>query len=180
MSDELIQVVNAVGGGELGVEVQLDELLADSSFEYEFETGDSIAYISLSEDSPTVTLFRSGKYSIAGADSVSELYNADEEFRREVSDIIGRCIKNESNFEIRYLVGIGELDSEFNLTDLMEKLPTEKVEYEPEQFPGLFYRPSEDTTVIIFATGKISVNGPRSEEGLRQEFARIDDEISNQ
>ncbi|WP_175454334.1 TBP family protein [Halopelagius longus] len=175
----MVQVVNAVGGGELGVELQLDKLLADSSFEYSYESGDSMAYVTISGDLPTVTLFQSGKYSIAGGNSVSQLFEVDGMFRDKVSEITDFSLESTPEFEIRYLVGIGELGNEVDLSIIFKELPSDKVEYEPEQFPGLFYRPSKETTITVFSTGKVSVNGPRSEEALQKEFTRLKDKLDN-
>jgi transcription initiation factor TFIID TATA-box-binding protein len=57
----------------------------------------------------------------------------------------------------------------------------ENVEYEPEQFPGVIYRPPEIGTVnLIFASGKTIISGTihdeeakESVENLRQQLASI-------
>lgn len=169
--------MNAVGGGRLKKEIQLGELEKELPEKISTRSTHTALYLTKSEDSPTITLFSSGKYSIAGAQSVNQLLRFNEEFLETIANTTGWSIVPESEFEIRYLVGIGKLEDTVCLLDILDELPADKVEYEPEQFPGLFYRPSETTTIIIFSTGKVSVNGPCSEESLRQEFSRLQEKI---
>jgi transcription initiation factor TFIID TATA-box-binding protein len=95
-----------------------------------------------------------------------------------LSEITEWNIIPESEFEVRYLVGIGDINTEINLSDLSDSLPVRQVEYEPEQFPGLFYHPSEDTTITVFSTGKVSITGPKSRERLVEEFEELKNNIS--
>jgi transcription initiation factor TFIID TATA-box-binding protein len=60
-------------------------------------------------------------------------------------------------------------------------LGLENIEYEPEQFPGLIYRPSEiDTVNLIFSSGKTIISGTvqdevaeRSAEYLRKQLSTL-------
>lgn len=47
----------------------------------------------------------------------------------------------------------------------------EKTEYEPEQFPGLIYRPSNvPCVVLLFATGRVVNTGSSDKEGAEAAF----------
>jgi transcription initiation factor TFIID TATA-box-binding protein len=54
-------------------------------------------------------------------------------------------------------------------------------EYEPEQFPGLFYRPDEqDWFSILFATGSIVIDGVPDMESLEIAYNNVDSSLSMQ
>jgi transcription initiation factor TFIID TATA-box-binding protein len=70
---EDVEIVNVVGSGALGVEIDLDALSADiPTTEYNPDNYHGM-YIRLAEDAPLVTVYRSGKYIITGANSTEEL-----------------------------------------------------------------------------------------------------------
>lgn len=50
----------------------------------------------------------------------------------------------------------------------------DKVQYEPEVFPGLVYRmKNPKVTFLIFVSGKIVVTGAKSEKVIRESFDKI-------
>lgn len=92
---------------------------------------------------------------MTGAKSYEELYASNEAIMTSLTDIgvIDRSV--DSGFEVRNLVFVGDFNRSVNLSTLAVALGFEVVEYEPEQFPGLVYRPPEYAgTALIFATGK--------------------------
>ncbi|MFC6793522.1 hypothetical protein ACFQFH_03235 [Halobaculum halobium] len=57
----------------------------------------------------------------------------------------------------------------------------DETEYEPEQFPGLFYRPDEqDWFSILFATGSIIIDGVPDIGLLEEAYRNIDNTLSEQ
>jgi hypothetical protein len=64
---------------------------------------------------------------------------------------------------------LANIDREVNLEALIISIELERAEYEPEQFPGLVFRPGVvDATLLVFFTGKIIIDGTSdSEEALR-------------
>jgi len=82
--------------------------------------------------------------------------------------------------EIKNVVAVGNLEQEINLEALMIGLGLEQAEYEPEQFPGLVYRPSESRCVmLVFASGKVVVTGGKTRKEDQEAFdhlkAKVDD-----
>ncbi len=73
---------------------------------------------------------------------------------------------------MRYLVGIGDLEHRLDLSHVF-KILEPNAEYEPEQFPALYYSPDESITYIIFSTGKVSINGPKTKKELEGRFDQI-------
>jgi len=66
VSDEDLEIVNVVGSGALGIEIDLDTFAEDIP-EAEYNPANYHGtYPRISEDAPLVTLYRSGKYIITG------------------------------------------------------------------------------------------------------------------
>jgi transcription initiation factor TFIID TATA-box-binding protein len=100
----MTHLVNAVGGGDLNQEVDLNELYIDIKGEevrYAPEHWPGLS-VKFTDDSPTVMIFRTGKYNIAGASSISELKSANKKIITQLQKLnIGG---NVSDFEVRNLV----------------------------------------------------------------------------
>jgi transcription initiation factor TFIID TATA-box-binding protein len=66
-------------------------------------------------------------------------------------------------FSVQNYVCTEDLGQTLDLNALSIGLGLERTEYEPEQFPGLIYRPDgQDGVVLLFATGRIVITGCRS------------------
>ena len=157
------ELVNAVGGGHLEQELDLQflyEALEGEEVRYDPEYWPGL-YLRFTADSPAILIFRTGKYNIAGADSVQELLAGNEEFLTHIRELGIR--DQESSFEVRNLVFLDRYSRELELDQLVLALGLENAEYEPEQFPGVVFRPSDVTgTFMIFRTGKIILTGANS------------------
>lgn len=177
---ESISIVNVVGGGSVGRELDLRHVYRDfphTNIEYEPK---KFAAFVMRYDSPkgTIMLYNSGNYSLAGAQSPTEAHRVSERFICQLEQLFGEELK-QTEFEIRYLVGTGDLGIELNLNKLAIGLGMDQTEYEPEQFPGLFYRPiKEDWFCILFTSGKCVISGVRSREGLVQTADEVDNTIN--
>lgn len=173
------KLVNVVGGSDLNQELDLAELYNDlvgNEIRYEPEVWAGL-YVRFEEDQPAILVFSSGKYNIAGADSVEELKEIDRVFRSRLTDL---GIEFEGSvFDIRNQVYLCQYKSEFDLNTLAIGLGMENTEYEPEQFPGIFYDiPNEKGTFLIFRTGKVVLTGVRTwreaERALSTLFKKFD------
>ena len=82
-------------------------------------------------------------------------------------------------FSIQNYVCTGGIGRTQNLNALAVGLGLENTEYEPEQFPGLIYRPaSRDCVVLIFATGKVVLTGARDLEIAEATFEELRQQLS--
>ena len=62
---------------------------------------------------------------------------------------------------------LAALPRKLNLNNLTFHLPFDKVEYEPEQFPGLIYRLDYPRVVcLIFGSGKMVITGARAKDEI--------------
>lgn len=168
------KMTNAVGGGDLSRELDLralnDELDGEVvRYDPEYWPG---LYIRFSTDSPAVMVFRTGKYNIAGADSVEDLLKSNREFLSNLQDC--GIEVGDPSFEIRNLVFLDRYDRELNLDQIAIKLGLENAEYEPEQFPGLLFRPANiKGTFLIFRNGKVILTGAKNTDSATEAFGDL-------
>jgi len=94
----------------------------------------------------------------------------DEEVKEEDSRIRG----------IREGEPLAALPRKLNLNNLTFHLPFDKVEYEPEQFPGLIYRLDYPKVVcLIFGSGKMVITGARTKSDFFEAVQFIQDELAD-
>jgi transcription initiation factor TFIID TATA-box-binding protein len=172
------ELVNAVGGGDLNEQIDLHALYNEFEGEivrYDPEQWPGL-YIQFTTTSVPILLFRTGKYNIAGADSIGELKSTNENMLSYLQNIdIG---KNASEFEVRNLVFLDTYQRELELDQLAIGLGLERAEYEPEQFPGIVYDRSDITgTFLIFSTGKVILTGVKDPENSISGLNRLFDEL---
>lgn len=175
----MVELVNAVGGGKLGVDLNLVSIAKRDDIvdiQYEPESNSNLCFrFRREEDAPTVILYRTGSFSIAGAKRIQDLQST----YQELIDYIEKLglEPEQEPFEIRYLVYEFDIGREIDLTELYNHFDSDLVEYEPEQFPQLKYDTDQhDGVFMISRTGSIIYTGDSSRENA--EFAI--DEISKQ
>ncbi len=72
---------------------------------------------------------------------------------------------------------LAALPRKLNLNNLTFHLPFDKVEYEPEQFPGLIYRLDYPRVVcLIFGSGKMVITGARAKDEILEALIREEEE----
>jgi transcription initiation factor TFIID TATA-box-binding protein len=162
-----IDIANMVGSGDLEMEIDLAAVAEDiptpaeriESVEHSRRRGNRLN-IRFTDWDTLGILAPTGVTTITGAKSYEELYQSNDDMISSLVDIglIERPV--EDGFGVRNLVFVGDLERDINLDALAIGIGLEHVEYEPEQFPGLVYRPQTiDCTVLVFATGKAIVTG---------------------
>lgn len=179
-SDDL-KVVNIVGSGDLGVEIDLTTLVEDLaavSFSYTPEQFPGIR-IKFEEDFPTCNLFSSGKYTILGAKSQNKLYAAQSRLVDELAELNilanGFC---DEDFDVRNIVCTYDIGKEIDLRTVSVNLGLENVEYEPEQSPFIVYKPvGEGATITIPANGRIMITGILDKNTALTGVRRLLDEL---
>ncbi len=73
----------------------------------------------------------------------------------------------EPKITIQNIVASSDLENRINLTTTAITLGLDRVEYEPEQFPGLVYRMVEPKVVILlFSSGKLVCTGGKNPEDV--------------
>lgn len=115
----------------------------------------------LKEPKTTLLLFTSGKMVCTGAKNIETAKKAVHVVLAEVGKL-GINVKNEPEVKIQNIVATTDLESELNLASIALTFGLERVEYEPEQFPGLVYRVGEPKVVfLLFRSGKVVCVGAK-------------------
>jgi transcription initiation factor TFIID TATA-box-binding protein len=177
----MTELVNVVGGGDLKIGIKLEQVYRDMSapvLRYDPESFAGL-YIKFEEESPTIMLFSSGKYNIAGADSTKSLRNAHKQLLSSLTDLGIEIDENEIEIEIRNRVYVDDCGYELDLEMLLPDLGFENTEYNPESFPGIMYRPEEGGLLVIFRSGKMMITGLKDPEKVTQILERTKNRINN-
>jgi len=176
MSD--VEVVNIVASVPLGTEVDLDKIsLENAEADYDKERFPGLIF-RLKDPKTAVLLFRSGKLVCTGGKSINDVQKAIDIVIKRIEKS-GIPVEGEPEITIQNIVATGDLGTKVNLTTITLSLGYERVEYEPEQFPGLVYRMDEPKAVLLlFGSGKIVCTGAKkvddanlAVDNLRNELA---------
>lgn len=185
-----MEIVSTMGTGSLGRELDLETLVRsiDNHLENPIDanfTSNGMVTLRLNEGGPAYTIYRTGSFQIRGSKTEKEQAEAEERFQNVISEI-GVEVP-EYVFHHVTSVFMEDLDREVNLETLTIALGMENSEYEPEQFPGLIYRPEEfELTLLVFTSGKIIIGGTtdrdKASSAVRQlegKLAALDTDQSN-
>lgn len=167
----MVEVVNVVASGSLGVELDLEAIADDLDIvDYDPDKYPG-AYFRFGDSAPLITLYRTGKYIITGASSEEEAYTTREEFLNTLSGHKILPTAEDDWFRLQNYVCMSEVGENLNLSALAIGLGLEVTEYEPEQFPGLVYRPAEhDCVLLVFGSGKVIITGATSIQAAEAAF----------
>ena len=175
MSD--IEIVNIAGLGDLQREVNIEVLAADmplpvSNYDPKFNA----SFFRFEEDGELVILYTSGKYILRGGDEFETMYAVNERFLGLLEEMGVEV--DAAGLEIKNVVAVGNLGHDLDLNALTIDLGFEDVEYEPEQFPGLVYRPDGTNCVLlVFGSGKVVITGGRTQKEDEKAFAALEEHI---
>lgn len=159
LSSRGFTIENIVGTLDLNNEFDLlrvSEFLPNT--EYEPETHPFLVYRPDNVQG-TILLPTNGKSSLVGCKSKKEIKELGRHLTQILSEIAVNEIPSNSRIEIQNIVLQGNLEHELALPPIVVLLGMENAEYEPEQFPGVIYKPGDGTTALIFSSGKFMVNG---------------------
>ncbi len=156
-----IRIENVVASTSLGDELDLQSIgLALDGAEYNPEEFPGLIY-RLKQPKTAILLFRSGKVVCTGGKS----WNQVNEAVHTVSELIrkaGQKILAHPKIQVQNIVATSDLGSEVNLNSIAVTLGLDRVEYEPEQFPGLVCRLTKPRVVVLlFGSGKLVCTGAR-------------------
>jgi transcription initiation factor TFIID TATA-box-binding protein len=177
----MISIANAVGSGDLGVELDVAEVESDLDLPYtEYNPSNYHGlYLRLVEGGPLITVYRSGKYIISGCSTFDQLYETNDAFLTSLSELDIVDAETETGFKVQNVVCTAQLDDSVDLNTLSIALGLESVEYEPEQFPGLIYRPTDYPAVLlVFANGKIVVTGASDVDTAEDAFKHLQEQVA--
>ncbi len=172
-----IKIENVVASTSLGGELDLQAIaLALGGAEYEPEQFPGLIY-RLKEPKTATLLFRSGKVVCTGAKSLEDVRTAIQTVAGQIESA-GIEIDKDPDIEVQNIVASSDLGQEINLNAIAISLGLERVEYEPEQFPGLVYRLDDPKVVVLlFGSGKLVCTGARKPADVERAVERITEEL---
>ena len=173
----VIKIENVVASTSLGTELDLKAIvLALDGAEYDPEQFPGLIY-RLKEPKTATLLFRSGKAVCTGGKSLEQVEAAISKVVKKI-EAAGIVIKTTPQIEVQNIVASSDLGAKINLNSIAISSGLEKVEYEPEQFPGLVYRlDSPKVVVLLFGSGKLVCTGARKPEDVEIAVDKITQEL---
>lgn len=176
------EIVNVVAAGsfhrELDVRAIAEDIETAEIRSPDADYSHSVAYLRKDEDSPLVTIFTSGSFHITSAETTEDIEQAADWAISSLGEL-GLELDSVS-YEVKNVVAMANLKRELNLPALAMGLGLEQVEYEPEQFPGLIYRPSDyDAVTLLFASGKIIITGVTTPQSADRMGTYVEEQIQD-
>ena len=173
-----IRIENVVATTSLGKELDIKSISrALEGAQYEPDRFPGIVY-RIKEPKTAMLLFRSGKVVCTGAKSIEMVRTAIDQLVKQI-EAAGVPVTKKPEIIVQNIVASADLQLSLNLNTIAISLGLERVEYEPEQFPGLVYRISEPKVVaLLFGSGKIVLTGAKKTEDIDAAAQKIYDELN--
>jgi len=171
------RIENVVASTTLGSQLDLPSIAFSlDSAEYEPARFPGLIY-RLAKPRTAVLLFHSGKAVCTGGKSWREV----DETIRIVSALIrrtGQKVVAHPKLVVQNIVATADLGCEINLNLVAVTLGLDRVEYEPEQFPGLICRIDDPRVVVLlFGSGKLVCTGARRPSDVLRAVQKISREL---
>jgi transcription initiation factor TFIID TATA-box-binding protein len=168
-----IEIVNVVVSASIGTELDLQKISAAlEELEYDPERFPGAIY-RVKEPKTALLFFRSGKIVCTGAKSLKDVELVMSKMVKRLNSI-GVKITKQPEITVQNIVATTDLGAELKLNAIAISLGLEKVEYEPEQFPGLVYRVEDPKVVaLLFGSGKVVCTGAKKVEDIERAVENI-------
>jgi transcription initiation factor TFIID TATA-box-binding protein len=162
-----ISIENIVASTVLAEKLDLTQVaLALDGAEYEPEQFPGLVY-RLKEERTAILLFRSGKANCTGAKTIESVQRTIKKVSKKLEKAGLSGIIKDPKITVQNIVAVYDLKNDLNLNAIAITLGLERVEYEPEQFPGLVYRVSDPKVVmLLFGSGKVVCTGAKKVEDI--------------
>lgn len=172
-----IKIENVVASTSLGKELDLVAIAkAIKGAEYVPEQFPGLVY-RLKEPKTAALVFGSGKVVCTGGKSLADVKTAIDIITKGIARS-GFKVRKKPKIEVQNIVASADLNAELNLNAIAVSLGLERVEYEPEQFPGLVYRLDEPKVVVLlFGSGKLVCTGARRPKDVENAVDKITEEL---
>lgn len=172
-----LKIENVVASSSMGEEMDLDEVSrALEKSEYDPDKFPGLVY-RIEEPKTAILLFTSGKVVCTGGQTVDDAKTSVNKMKKLLND---NGIETAESVEtkVQNIVASYGLGIDLNLNSVAITLGLERVEYEPEQFPGLVYRLIDSPVVLLlFGSGKMVCTGGKVIEDLEEAVDHIEDEL---
>jgi transcription initiation factor TFIID TATA-box-binding protein len=175
----VITVVNVVASASVGVELDLQEISSQlDEIEYDPDRFPG-AICRVKEPKTAILFFRSGKIVCTGARSLENVRLAIDMMMKRLR-ALGIMVDESPEITVQNIVATTDLGTDLKLNVIAISLGLEKVEYEPEQFPGLVYRvESPKVVALLFSSGKVVCTGAKKISDIELAVNSIIEELKS-
>jgi len=174
-----ITVVNVVASASVGIDLDLQEISAQlDELEYDPDRFPG-AICRVKEPKTAILFFRSGKIVCTGARNLENVRLVIDMMMKKLRDL-GIMVDESPEITVQNIVATTDLGTDLKLNVIAISLGLEKVEYEPEQFPGLVYRvESPKVVALLFSSGKVVCTGAKKIDDIQLAVNSIMDELKS-
>ncbi|MFH0966402.1 MAG: TATA-box-binding protein [Methanobacteriota archaeon] len=124
-----------------------------------------------------ILIFSSGKVVMTGVKSQEDLTCGLDILIQKMKEVGVTC-HDTPGVAITNMVCSYDIGAKINLNKMIMSLSLERIEYEPEQFPGLVYRIENPKVVaLVFSSGKIILTGGKNMEDVEKGLAVLEQKI---
>jgi len=174
-----VRIENVVASTTLGASLDLRAIAnVVQGAEYEPSQFPGLIY-RLQQPKTAVLLFHSGKAVCTGGKSWKQV----DDTVRIVSALIrkaGQKILAHPKIKVQNIVATADLGSVINLNSVAVTFGLDRIEYEPEQFPGLVCRLEDPRVVVLlFGSGKLVCTGARSPSDAQRAVQNLTKELQD-
>ncbi len=174
---EGLKIENVVASSSMEVNidlVQASKVLEGS--EYDREKFPGLIY-RIKDPKTAILLFSSGKVVCTGGKNQDDAKRSVNKVK-ELLNEGGLETSNQVDVKVQNIVASYGLGQDLNLNSVAMTLGLERVEYEPEQFPGLVYRPRDcDVVLLLFGSGKMVCTGAKDIPALEEAVDTVKHEL---
>jgi len=137
------------------------------------------ATFKLDEPKTAVLILPSGKAVCTGAKNMEDIKTSIKKVTEKLNSA-GIKVKTNPKIEIQNIIASTDIERELHLSSISAGLLLEKVNYEPEQFPGLIYNIDEiGALLLIFSSGKIVCTGAKNMEDIKKAIEMMKEKLSS-
>ncbi len=163
-----INIENVVASATIGEKIDIEaiSMLLDEA-DYEPEQFPGLIY-RLKEPKVAILIFRSGKVVCTGAKGIDSVRHAFEILTQRLGEA-GISVVKSPEITVQNIVATWDTGHALDLTAITLSFGLERIEYEPEQFPGVIFRLSDPKIVMLFfGSGKVVCTGAKSVKELER------------
>ncbi len=163
-----IKIENVVASASIADKLDIKNIsnILDGA-EYEPEQFPGVIY-RLKEPKVAILIFGSGKVVCTGAKS-PDLARFAVELLTQQLEVAGISVIKKPEITVQNMVAIWDTGHTFDLNSIILSFGLERVEYEPEQFPGMVFRLDDPKIVMLFfKSGKVVCTGAKSVKELER------------
>lgn len=176
---ESLKIENVVASTKLSDSLDLVSLAAQiPGAEYNKKRFPGVV-LRMQEPKIAALVFGSGKVVLTGAKSIPSLAEGLDALVKLMKDLKVE-INDNPTYSIQNIVTSADLGARINLNKIAMSLTLDKIEYEPEQFPGLVYRLDDPKVVVLlFGSGKLIITGGKVHEDAKRAVDKIYQDLQN-